>query len=124
MVTHAQHSEQTWRYLWTHLAHEIVSTVGSSACCEVVSVGYAWGLRNRRDPRRALLLHPSSNEQAVGDLALTVVGLGTQPIPRYHRSLVTYIDVVKEVVETASRVYVGTNQSVTDRILHLERNRP
>lgn len=106
MVTNAQHSEQTWRYLWTHLAHEIVSTVGSSACCEVVSVGYGWGLRNRRDPRRTLLLHPSSNGQAVGDLALTVVGLGTQPIPRYRSDLLTYVDVVKDVVETTARVYV------------------
>jgi hypothetical protein len=109
MVTNARESEQTWRYLWTHLAYEIVSTVDSSACCELVSVGYGWGLRNRRDPSRALLIHPSSNEQAVGDLSLTVVGLGTQPIPRYRSNLLTYIEVVEDVVETTSRVYVETD---------------
>jgi len=56
-----------------------------------------------------LLIHPSSNEQAVGDLSLTVVGLGTQPIPRYRSNLLTYIDVVEDVVETTSRVYVETD---------------
>ena len=99
MVANVREGAQTWRYLWTHLAHEIVSTVGSSTCCEVVSIGYGWGLRNRHNPSRALLLHPSSNGQAIGDLALTIVGRGTQPIPRYQSDLLTYINVVKDVVE-------------------------
>jgi hypothetical protein len=111
MVANAQQSEPTWRYLWTYLAHQIVSTVGSSACCEVVSVGYGWGLRNRRDPRRALLIHPSSNGQAVGDLSLTVVGRGTQPIPRYRSNVLTYIDAVEDVVASTSGVSVETDQN-------------
>ena len=110
MVTNAQQSEQTWRYLWTHLAHQIVSTVGSRAGCDVVRVGYGWGLRNRHDPSRTLLVHPSSNEQAVGDLSLTVAGRGTQSIPRYHSNVLTYIDVVEDVVETTARVYVETDE--------------
>jgi hypothetical protein len=109
MNTNGQESEQTWRYLWMHLAHQIVNTVGARACCEVVSVGSGCGLRNRRDPRRAFLIHPSSNERATGDLSLTVVGRGTQPIPRCRSDLLAYIDAVEDVVETTAHVYVETD---------------
>src|SRR5689334_15958419 len=106
-----QQDEQTWRSLWTHLAHQIVSTVGARAGCEVVRVGCGCGLRNRRNRSRALLIHPSSNGQAIGDLSLTVVGRGTQTIPRYHSDLLTYIDVVEDVIETTSRLYVEANEN-------------
>jgi hypothetical protein len=57
-----------------------------------------------------LLIHPSSNGQAVGDLSLTVVGPGTQPIPRYRSNVLTYIDAVEDVVATTARVYVEADQ--------------
>src|SRR5687768_13689724 len=59
-------SEYTWRCLWSHAAHDIISSLPSTASWESIQVGFGWGLRDRANHRRALLLHPSGNGRETG----------------------------------------------------------
>jgi hypothetical protein len=64
------------------------------------------GIRNHHT-RRALLVHPSGNGNASGDLALTIPGQGTQPIPRYGQGYAEYLSTVADIVETVARSYLS-----------------
>jgi hypothetical protein len=99
--------EQTWRLLWSHAAYQVISALPTSFDYDCVAVGYGWGLRNRADGRRALLIHPSGSGREVGDLSLTVPGSGTQVIPRFDQDYIAYLDVVADIVETTARSYLS-----------------
>lgn len=105
MMTEVEHAEQTWRLLWSHAAHQVVSTLPPHGECELVFAGYGWGVRNTRT-RRALLIHPTARLRDVGDLSLTVRGEGTQVIPRLGSDLPQYLDHVTDIVETMLRSYI------------------
>ncbi len=106
MVTTAVEAEQTWRLLWSHTAYQVISALPTARSCEATAVGCGWGLRHATDPRRALLLHPTTAGREVGDLALTVCGQGTQVIPRYNSDFMRYLDTVTDVVETVAASYL------------------
>ena len=106
MVAEILATEQTWRCLWSQAAHDIISSLSSTTSCECVHVGSSWGFRSRVNHRRALLLHPSGNGRETGDLALTVLGQGTQVIPRCAYGYPEYLDEVADIVETTARVYL------------------
>jgi hypothetical protein len=99
------------RLLWAHAAQQIIQILINTIGYEIVSVGYGMGIRNHHT-RRALLVHPSGNGSTSGDLALTVPGLGTQPIPRCGQSYAEYLSTVADIVETVARSYLsGTDAS-------------
>ena len=99
-------AEHTWRCLWSHAAHDVISSLPSTASWESIQVGSGWGLRDPVNHRRALLLHPSGNGRETGDLALTVLGQRTQVIPRRAYGYPEYLDEVADIVETTARVYL------------------
>lgn len=107
MVTETLADKQLWRLLWAHAAYQVVCTTPAAAHYETISAGYGWGLRNRDDQRRALLVHPSSTDCEIGDLSLTVLGVGTHVIPRCSRSYTDYLAEVKDIVETTARRYLA-----------------
>jgi len=107
MIVETLVAEQTWRLLWSHAAHQIISSLPSASNYERVAVGSGWGLRNPAHPHRALLLHPASNGRESGDLSLTVRGSGTQVIPRCGASYTDYLDNVADIVETTARAYLN-----------------
>lgn len=107
MVVEALGVEQTWRLLWAHATYQIVSNVPSAEVYEPVSVGYGWGLRNPEDRRRALVIHPTADGREIGDLSLTILGVGTQIIPRCGASYVDYLEAVADVVETSANAYIA-----------------
>ena len=107
MVAESFIAEHTWRCLWSHAACEIIAAIPSTARCERIQVGAGWGFRTRGNEQEALLLHPSGNGRATGDLALTVLGQGTQVIPRCSYSYPEYLDEVADIIETAMRVYLS-----------------
>jgi len=96
----------TWRLLWSHSAYRIISNLAATSTCQLVSAGYGWGLRDPADDRHALLLHPSGNGREVGDLALLVLGQGSEIIPRSNWSYPEYLDNVAAVVEKVARAYL------------------
>lgn len=102
MITTTVDAEQTWRLLWSHTAYQVISALPAYHACESTAVGLGWGLRRADDPRRALLLHPTSAGREVGELALTVCGAGTQVIPRCNSNFMRYLDTVADVVETVA----------------------
>jgi hypothetical protein len=99
-------AEQTWRLLWSRAACDIISALPSSSCYERIQVGAGWGLRSRSDRQRALLLHPSGGAREIGDLALTLLGHGTQVIPRCSLSYPEYLHEVADIVETSAGTYL------------------
>ena len=107
MIVETLVAEQTWRLLWSHAAHQIISSLPVAANYERVAVGSGWGLRSPTDPNRALLLHPTGNGREGGDLSLTVRGSGTHVIPRCGVSYTDYLDNVADIVETTARAYLN-----------------
>jgi len=102
---------QLRRMLWAHAAQQIIQILTHTVGHEIVSVGYGMGLRNHHTGR-ALLVHPSSNGSAFGDLALTIPGSGTQTIPRCGQGYAEYLSIVADIVETVARSYLsGTDSS-------------
>jgi hypothetical protein len=114
MPTETVATEQTWRCLWSHAAYDIISSLPSTTHCDRIQVGAGWGFRSRSNHQRALLVHPSGNGRDAGDLALTVLGQGTQIIPRCSYSYPEYLDEVADIIETTARVYLEID--TTDRI--------
>jgi hypothetical protein len=106
MLTETAAAEQTWRCLWSHAAYDIISALSPTTHYDRIQVGAGWGFRSRADGRRALLLHPSGNGRDTGDLALTVLGHGTQIIPRCSYSYTEYLDQVADITETTSRIFL------------------
>src|SRR5262245_39415950 len=101
MTTETFNAEQTWQLLWSRAAQQGIVRIPAASGYECQSIGYAWGLRSRSNPQRALLLHPNSNSRYIGDLALTVTGAGTRAIPRNNAGFVEYMQVVADIVEDA-----------------------
>ena len=99
-------AEHTWRCLWSRAAYDIICSVPTTTRCEHVQIGAGWGFRSCANHERVLLLHPSGNGRATGDLALTVRGRGTQVIPRCSYSYPEYLDEVADIIKTASRAYL------------------
>jgi hypothetical protein len=107
MAVETLSNEQTWRLLWSHAAYQVISTLPKNFEYDCVSVGYGWGLRNRSDGRRAILIHPTGNGRELGDLSVTVPGSGTHVIPRFDRNYIAYLDVVADIVETTARSHLS-----------------
>jgi hypothetical protein len=102
--------EQTWRWLWSYSAHQIISTITLDSDYERISVGAGWGLRDPRNPRRALLLHPSGDGRTAGDLTLTIPGVSRYVIPRYGADYVEYIAEVAVTVHTVANAYLENHE--------------
>src|SRR5689334_13606910 len=101
MPTDSTATDQTWRSLWSRAAYDIISSFPATASYERIQSGLGWGLRSRSDHQRAMVLHPSEDEGAAGDLSLTVLGQGTQVIARGSHGYPEYLDEVARMVETA-----------------------
>ncbi len=93
--------KQTWQLLWRHAAYQSMVAYPVSPTYERVTAGYGWGLRDRADRRRALLIHPSGAGRDLGELSLTILGAGTQVIPRRNRTYPAYLVAVTAAVATA-----------------------
>lgn len=109
MVTSTTTTDITWRLLWSHTARHVISEVTTDSGLELVSAGYGWGLRRSDDMRCALLVHPTGNDRDVGDLSLTVLGHGTQVIPRAGSCYQSYVGQVIDAVEAATHFYLNTS---------------
>jgi len=106
MLTESVATEQTWRCLWSHAAYDIIAALASTPHCERIQVGAGWGFRSNLNHQQALLLHPAGDGRETGDLALTVLGQGTQVIPRCSYSYTEYLDEVADIIETTARIYL------------------
>lgn len=106
MVSEIHATDRLWHLLWSQTARQIMAEFPECAGCELVSAGYGWGLRRRGDPQCALLLYPSGERRATGDLSLLLQGRGSQPIPRYGHSFPEYVAAVEDVVTTAIATYL------------------
>jgi hypothetical protein len=100
MIAETFTAEQTRRLLWSHAAHQVVALLSASSRCDGVPIGYGWGLRRKSNGQRAIVVHPSSNVEHVGELALTVQGFGTRVIPRRGVGYVAYLHLVADAVES------------------------
>jgi hypothetical protein len=103
-------TEQTWRCLWSHAAYDIISSFPSTTHYDRIQVGSGWGFRNPANHHQA---HPSGNGREVGDLSLTVLGQGTQVIPRCSYSYPNYLDEVIDIITTTARVYMQLDATDT-----------
>lgn len=101
MIAETSNAEQTWRMLWSHAAQQVIETLPAASQCECVALGYGWGLRSRAAHRCALVIHPSSNARHIGDLTMTIAGVGTQVIPRGGLNYTNYLDIVATVAQAA-----------------------
>lgn len=106
MVVEAVKTEQMWRLLWSHATYQVVSTLSHAEHVEAVCAGCGWGLRNTADRRRALVVHPTADGREIGDLSLTILGVGTQVIPRCNSDFTQYLATVRDVVETTTAAYL------------------
>lgn len=106
MVVETVHTEQMWRLLWSHASYQVISAVPTDAEHEAVCAGYGWGIRRSDNRRSALLIHPTAEGREVGELSLTILGVGTQVIPRCNTDFPCYLNAVRDVVETAASVYL------------------
>ncbi len=93
-----------WRLLWSRAAHQVIESFPHFNAYSPIDVGYGIGLRNPEDPSKALILHPAGQGRNIGDLAVTVVGQGTQVIPRYNRSYVEYLTDAIDAMEAAAMI--------------------
>lgn len=106
MVVETVRSEQTWRLLWSHASYQVISTLPTIGHHETICAGYGWGFRNAANQKRAVLVHPTADGREIGDLSLTILGVGTQVIPRCNTTLPQYLDTVRDVVQTAVEWYL------------------
>lgn len=107
MVIETPIADLTWRLLWSHTAHKLVSDVAQEGAWKPVAAGYGWGLRSTSNPRCALLVHPTAEHRDAGDLSLTVLGAGTHVIPRADLPYPVYISLVQDAVEVAAQTYLN-----------------
>ncbi len=103
-------TDTTWRLLWAHTAHLVINELPESASTERVSAGLGWGIRRKDNPRQAILIHPTANQREVGDLSLTVLGQGTQVIPRagLASAAVVTLAVIQILVQTGAFLHVNS----------------
>src|SRR5690349_4064512 len=99
VIAETFNAEQTWRLLWSRAVSQVIAALPPACYYECVPVGCGWGLRGLANPRRTLVIHPSSNAREIGDLALTIRGVGTQVIPRRRSSYVEYLHTVADTIE-------------------------
>lgn len=111
MVSTIEATDRLWQLLWSQAAHQIIERLHQEIGGELASAGHGWGLRLRGEPNFAVLLYPSGESRAIGDLSLLIQGHGTQPIPRYGHSYPSYIAVVEDVVATVAAAYLRTSHS-------------
>jgi hypothetical protein len=107
MVIETPVADLTWRLLWSHTAQQVITDIAHEHGGNPVAAGYGWGLRSARDPRCALLVHPTAVGRDAGDLSLTVLGAGTHVIPRADLPYPIYISLVQEAVEAAAQTYLN-----------------
>lgn len=93
-----------WRLLWSRAAHQVIESLPQFNAYTPVEVGFGIGLRNPHDPSKALILHPAGQGRNIGDLAVTIVGQGTQVIPRYNRSYIEYLTDAIDAMEAAATI--------------------
>jgi len=106
MIVESVETEQTWRGLWCHAAYQVITALPPTKGVEVVFAGYGWGLRATGNPAQAFLIHPTAEGREIGDLSLTVRGVGMQVIPRANCDYVQYLAAVSDVVETVTNAYL------------------
>lgn len=106
MFATASMTDTTWRLLWAHTAHIVIDELPENASIERVSAGHGWGIRRKDNPRQAILVHPTASHREVGDLSLTVLGQGTQVIPRAGKSYADYLEMVIDAAEAAQNYYL------------------
>ena len=99
--------DQTWRWLWSYSAYQIIAAVESTVGGEKFALGAGWGLRDQHDPQRALLLHPSGAGRATGDLSVTIPGASKHVIPRYGAAYADYLAEVAIVVAAVAGAYLA-----------------
>ena len=99
--------KQTWRWLWSYTAHQIISAIALDSDYERFALGPGWGLRDPEKPHCALLLHPSGAGRATGDLTLTIPGVSRHVIPRYGADYLEYLAEVTVAVEAVARAYLS-----------------
>ncbi len=107
---------QTWRWLWTQAAQQIIAAISLPEGFERASIGYGWGVRRCCDSAALLLLHPTGTERAQGDLTLTIVNHSTMVIAREGRAYPEYIALAEQLVADAvatltSESFVGAGRS-------------
>lgn len=107
MIVESVEIEQTWRWLWCRAAHVVVAALPAVEGTEPVFAGYGWGLRATDNHDQAFLIHPTPEGREIGDLSLTVRGVGMQVIPRSNYNYVQYLAAVSDVVATATRAYLS-----------------
>lgn len=103
MISDTVAADTLWALLWAHAARRVMARLPREDYWELVSAGNGWGLRRTDNRRRGILLHPSGAGRASGDLALTILGVGTQTIPRYNQGYPEYLAVVEDVVATVAQ---------------------
>lgn len=110
MLSITDTTDRLWYLLWSQAAHQIVERLQREVGGELVSTGYGWGLVCQGAPRCALLLYPSGEDRAVGDLSLLIQSQGAHPIPRYGHSYPAYIATVEDVISTVAASYLRTSR--------------
>ena len=106
MIVESVETEQTWRWLWYQAARQVIAAQPVAEGIEPVFAGYGWGLRASNNHSQAFLIHPTPEGREIGELSLTVRGVGMQVIPRSNYDYLQYLAAVSDVVETAARAYL------------------
>jgi hypothetical protein len=95
--------------LWSQTAKQIIDSLPRSGDVQLVNAGLGWGLCRQDGTRSALLLYPSGQSRAIGDLSLLIQGQGTHTIPRYGHSYPDYLAEVEDAVATVAGNYLLTS---------------
>ena len=98
MVADMFKAEHTRKLLWSHAACQVGALLTWNGRYVGTPVGQGYGIR-RSGESSSVVVHPNTNTPQIGELALTVAGLGTQVIPRHGASYVAYLDSVADAVE-------------------------
>ncbi|HEX5688669.1 MAG TPA: hypothetical protein VFX76_01630 [Roseiflexaceae bacterium] len=103
MVADTFKAEQTRKLLWSHAACQVGALLTWTGRYGGVRIGQGYGIC-RDGERPSVVIHPNSNTPEVGELALTMSGVGTKVIPRGGASYVVYLDAVADAVEIALHI--------------------
>ncbi len=106
MVVESVEQTHLWRLLWSHATRQILATFPHLMEYQPDEVGAGIGFRSRLNRHQAIILHPAGQGREIGDLAVTVVGGGTQVIPRYNRRYIEYLADVGDAVEAVVRSHM------------------
>lgn len=106
MVAEAIQTEQTWRLLWSHACQQVVSALPEAEFHEQVCAGYGWGVRCSDNRRRGLVVHPTADEREIGDLTITILGVGKHVVPRCGQDFLQYLATVRAAVQAATHMHL------------------